>query len=347
MGSFFHDDLLGFSTLSCRSLKVSMINLIKMKKGKFILLAVLFFILSGRIPVAGQNDVCVCASYSSLQYITDHENIFPPGKIKSEKIKQVVIYTTGHSSADSTTPLFQKYIDLKFNFDSDGYVSSRTHFYLGRSNHIYEFERNALKQITKQSMTYLDSLEQKTSFMPPQVVDYVYDKNNRLILVKNRDFKGNIMPDKKATYQKYEYDKNGRLTKSTMQLYFEYVPNSTSIRTTSYKYSKDGLTRITKTIDKSIKKFPSIDTTTYNHSGKTLSIRTYHTSVPTVMYYQKYNYDVNGNLTSVETGPGGGSECPDKGKYTDHYFYSANGLVEKVINRYEIYSCVMNYEYLK
>lgn len=318
-----------------------------MKKGLFILLAALFFTLTAKIPLSGQNEVCGCASYSSLQYRKDYETIFPPDKMKSEKISQLIVYTTGHSSADSTVPLFQKYTELKFNFDHDGYVSSRTHYFLGRLNHIYEFERNALKQITKETMTYLDSLGQKIYTMPVQIIDYTYDKNNKLILAKYRDFKGNIVPDQKAIYMKYEYDKKGRLHKLRTHMYFEYVPNNTFQRTTTYKYSKDGLTCITETIDKSIKKFPVIDTTKYNDSGKILSIKTFHTPIDTVMYYQMYSYDVKGNLTTVETGPGGGGECPDKGKYTDHYFYSANGLIEKVINSYEGYSCEMHYEYLR
>lgn len=326
---------------------VEAINIILKMKRLLILFATLFFILGGKLSLKSQNEVCDCASYSSLQYVKDYESIFPPAKIKKEKINQLFVYTTGHSSTDSTGPLFQKYTELKFNFDNDGCVSSRTHYYLGRLNHIYEFERNALKQITKATMTYLDSLGQKIYTMPVQIIDYTYDKNSKLILVKYRDFKGNIVPDQKAIYMKYEYDKKGRLNKLKTHMYFEYVPNSTSQRTTSYKYSKDGLTCITKTVDKSIKKFPVIDTTKYNDSGKILSIKTFYTPIDSVMYYQMYSYDVKGNLTTVETGPGGPSECPDKGKYTDHYFYSTNGLIETVVNSYEGYSCEMHYEYLK
>jgi hypothetical protein len=183
---FLFDYLLDF--------RVLIIN-IAMKQMKIILLLV--FIISAVNSAFSQKEVCACASYSSLQYEINYENIFPHDTIRKEKITQVIIYTTGNSSENPSTPLFTKYIESKFHFDKNGYVSCRIQYRAGRPNEIYEFERNEAGQVTKQTFTYLDSLGQKYLGFPPQITDYSYDNNNNLVLEKQRDVKGQIVDEKK------------------------------------------------------------------------------------------------------------------------------------------------------
>jgi uncharacterized Zn ribbon protein len=321
-----------------------------MKKLQFILSTLFLLTFVGKISLFAQDDVCVCCSYSSLQYATDYENIFPHEIIKSKKIKQVIVYTAGHPSADSTKKLFPQYIEMKFKFNSNGYVTSRIHYYLGRPNHEYEFERNALGQITKQTFCYVDSLERKVPLpILTQITDFTYDKNHRLIEQKNRNNKGEIVPENKATYSIYEYDANGNLIKETNQLYFESLSKSTTDKsTTTYTYSNDSLTCVTKVNEKKILAPSMTDTITYDKNGKMLSDKKYFTKQTEVVFDNKYTYDDHGKLMlfEIKTGSLGGSECPDKGTFTDHYFYRADGLVEKIVNSYGVYSCAMEFEYL-
>jgi hypothetical protein len=340
-GAFFHDDLLGFSTLSCRSLKVSMINLIKMKKGKFILLAVLFFMLAANTAAFCQNYVCDCASYSSLQFQREYETIFPHEKMKSEGIKQVIVYTTGSSSADSTRMLFSKYIELKFNFDADGYVASRIHFHQGTSNYIYEFERNAKKQITRLTVFYLDSLEQKATTNPSEIIDFIYDKKGRLIEEWPR------LPvhlESTKNYTKHKYFRNGKLKKTTRKIWYDDINKWEII--TSYRYAAGNLIQTSKTVTNG-ELFTS-DSITYNKDQQVLSEQTYNHLTHAKAWDKKYEYNANGQLVrfGMRSGPGGGTECADGGNFSEYYFYPGNGLIERIVHKYGIYTCAMGFEYI-
>jgi hypothetical protein len=339
-GSFFVGYLFPFRVLTVK-------RAIMKQKNSF-LLSLLFLIFSGSTAVA-QKEICACASYSSLQFQTDYEDIFPHELIKSKNIKQAIIYTTGHSSNSPNNQLFSKYTELKFNFDNEGYVASRISYYLGSANHIDEFERNLAGRVTKQTFTYLDSLEQKINGFPVNVIDFTYDKNGRLILRKNRDSKGNILDNAKASYTQYEYDTNDKLISETTQFYYEYSIAYNSRDITRYTYANDNRLRIAKTTGGSYGKSVLIDSVIYNKENKLSSDKTYYSGSALSTFEKTYTYGREGKLItfSMKTAQQGGSECPGGGNYTDHYFYTSDGFVERITNSFGIYTCEMKFEYLK
>jgi hypothetical protein len=318
-----------------------------MKTGKTILLKIFLFIVIGNTYAFSQIEVCSCASYSSLRFKTDYEDIFPHELIKSEKIKQAIIYTTGHSSIDSSQQLFSRYIELKLNFDNNGYVLSRIDYWHGFPHQIYEFERNTSGQIIKQTQTFLDSLEQKTDYVASKIIDYTYDKKNRLVLEKNRDYTGKVVKGEKTNYKKYEYTTDDKLLRKTRHSYDRY-DHTYSSDTFSYTYSNDNLSCVTST-GTSLKNAFIIDTLTYNKAGKLLLKRTFYSENTFGTYEESYTYSIEGKLLTYNTkmDARGGSECPGGGNYTDHYFYTSDGFVERITNSFGIYTCEMKFEYLK
>ena len=163
-----------------------------MNKIKYIIIILIVGITP--IKLLGQENVCDCCSYSSLKNQQDYNEIFDPILIKSEKIKEVLVFTKVKSISD--TMQIKKYREIKFKFNKDGLVILKTHYNrMGKPHSIYELKRNRYGKIVQQIFNYADSLEQKSSLSSPEIIDFTYDTRKRLLKIKERDYKGKILPE--------------------------------------------------------------------------------------------------------------------------------------------------------
>ena len=94
--------------------------------------------------------------------------------IKTNKVKLITIYTQGTDEGSNQST--EKYKEMKFKFDQNGQIISRTEYNRnGKPHSVYEFVRNGAGKIVQESFSYLDSLEQKSKtigFSTPDITDY-------------------------------------------------------------------------------------------------------------------------------------------------------------------------------
>lgn len=293
----------------------------------------------------GQSDVCECCAYNSLKFKSEFTGIFPPDLIQKQKIHHVTIYTeTSDASSKTTAP---KYLEMKFTMDGRGQVTSKTEYNRrGKPHAIYEFERNPLGYVMKETFTYLDSLERKsTGLLAPEVIDYTYDQTNKLTKTKERDSNGNIVLDQKSNYSTFRYDSKGRLIKETRQYYYEDSDPETSIYTTVFNYFDDKLAGKSKTYEN--KKLFLTTKVTYNKVWKPVKEDGYNNLMSKPSSNTIYKYDSKDRLIyfSTKAGEGSGSECPDGGTFTETYKYDNKGLLSKIVHSFGENKCIMTFEY--
>ena len=157
-------------------------------------LIIILILVITPIKLIGQENICDCCSYSSLQYQQDYEEIFNPSLIKSKGIREVMVYTKPKTSSDSIENT--KYREIKFKFNRNGFVISKTHYNrIGKPHSTYDLKRNKSGKIYQQIFNYIDSLEQKSSFFGQEIIDFKYDSKNRLVKIKERGSKGQILAD--------------------------------------------------------------------------------------------------------------------------------------------------------
>lgn len=300
------------------------------------LIVLLFLIQSTQ----AQN-ISECYSYSSLKLRDEYETIFPRLAIKKKGITEVTIYTSLSDSAQQSSP---RHKEIKFKFDQKGQVIARVHYSLnGQPHSMYEFERNGSGKIFRQTFSYLDSIEQKsTEPASPEITDYFYNLKDKLIKTKKRNAKGQVMPDIMSDFTKYEYDRIGRITKTTTQYYYERKGLTTSSQVVIYTY-KDIAGESQTFIDG---KLFLTTKTQYAKGWKPLTEKGYQDKSNNISFESKYEYDQTGKLTRYETNSTAiASECPDKGTYTDIYSYNGEGLVTIISHNYEDKKCEMVFEY--
>ncbi len=292
----------------------------------------------------GQSDVCECCAYNSLKSKNDFSSILPSDLIKEAKVQTVTVYT---ESLDVSSKATIKYREMKFQIDNHGQVISKTEYNRkGKPHSIYEFERNTKGQTIKQTFTYLDSLEQKsTGFSAPEVIDYAYDTHNRLVKSKERDFKGNSVIDEKSNYSKFQYDTKGRLVEETRQYYYEGSGLETAIYKTAFTYFGDKFAGESRTYEN--KKLFLTTKVTYNKSWKPIKEEGYNNLMNRPASTTNYKYDLMGRLVYYDTkaGSGSGSECPDGGTFTETYEYDDKGLLLRITHSFRDNKCVMTFEY--
>jgi hypothetical protein len=184
----------------------------------------------------GQENICVCGSYSTVYSDSKYESILPRNVIRKKQIKTLIIYTQASVRNKIVGP--DKYKEVKFVFNSEGVITSQTLYFNGKPERIHEFERNGAGKVIKRTTSYLDILEQKEKGISPvQITDYSYDNKHRLIKIKDRGFNGNTLADSKSSLIKYEYDEKDRLKKTINQYYYEGENGPvTSIYSTNFKY---------------------------------------------------------------------------------------------------------------
>lgn len=292
----------------------------------------------------GQNDVCECCAYNSLKFKNDFTGILPSDLIQKAKVQTVMVYT---ESIDQSSKASAKYREMKLQIDNQGQVISKTEYNRkGKPHSIYEFERNTKGQAIKQTFTYLDSLEQKsTGFSASEVIDYTYDTQNRLVKSKERDFTGNSVVDEKSNYSKFQYDAKGRLIEETRQYYYEDSGSETAVYKTTFTYFGDKLKGESKTYEN--KQLFLTTKVTYNKSWKPIKEEEYKNLMNRPASTTNYKYDLRGRLVYYDTNAGGGSgsECPDGGTFTETYEYDNKGLLSRITHSFGESKCVMTFDY--
>lgn len=292
----------------------------------------------------GQSDVCECCAYNSLKSKNDFTTIFSSDLIQKARVHTINVYT---ESFDLSSKATAKYREMKFNVDNQGQVISKTEYdRKGKPHSIYEFERNSSGQTIKQTFNYLDSLEQKsTGFSTPEIIDYSYDTQNRLVKSKERDLKGNSVLDEKSNYSKFQYDAKGRMIEETRQYYYEGSGLETAIYKTTFNYLGDKLTGESKTYEN--KKLFLTTKVTYNKFWKPIKEEQYNNLMNRPAATTNYKYDLMGRLVYYNTkaGSGSGSECPDGGTFLETYEYDNKGLLSRITHSFGGNKCVMTIEY--
>ena len=306
----------------------------------------LVFILAAHLT-NGQTDICECCAYSSLKFKNDYEDILPTTLIKTNKVRLITVYTQGTDEGSNQST--DKYKEMKFKFDQNGQIISRTEYNRnGKPHSVYEFVRNGAGKIVQESFSYLDSLEQKSKtigFSTPDITDYYYDSKNRLIKSKQRDAKAKSLADEISDYTKYKYDEKGRKIKEIRQYYYgESGPQIASVYSSTYKYNNNNFNGESTTY---IDNKPFLTTRiNFNKKWKPLKESVYNNLVNSAAEETNYQYDEFDRLIKFETiaGNGSASECPDGGTFTEFYEYN-NGRLSRIIHSYENKKCIMSFEY--
>ena len=302
-------------------------------------------------------NMCECCSYGSLQYVEDYETVFPKKLIASKKIKEVIIYTTGHNrikkddlkNANTIViqkPLTSEYKELKFKFNDDGLVISRTEYILGRPHMKYDFERNNPGLIVKETAYYIDSTEQISTYeLGKDIKDYKYDAKGRLIQKKERDYNGTIVPDAQASFMQFEYDVKNRMVKRIRQIYIDFEGSTTHRNITTYRFDNMNYSASYKMNDDG--ELFATGKMTYTKDWKILSDKSYNNKLKKNSFDIEYEYMEDGRISlfKITAGEGAGSECPDGGSYTDEYIYNDEGLLDGILHHYNNYTCEMRFVY--
>ncbi len=250
-----------------------------MNKTIFLILGLFVFF----IKVNYSQEKCVCCTYNSIDNYDLFEEFFNPDKIVENGITNSTVFTT-----EKFGDTINNYLQAKFTFNEKGYVTDRKWYNRGGKAHsIYEYKRNQLNQITKITFTYLDSNEVKSDFMKPEVKDYYYDSNNKLIKIKERDYNGKIQEDSISHYTKYEY-KNGKKSRILRHYYWDGSVNAEHNyydRNISYKSKFESYSEMLLDNELWLKIKEN-----YNENGKVIFEETYNVKAESEADTEEYEY---------------------------------------------------------
>ncbi len=287
-----------------------------------------------------QENVCSCCSYASLQYQQDYEKIFNPSLIKYKGIKEVMVYNKVNDSIGSN-----KYREIKFRFNRNGLVKSKTWYNrMGKPHSIYDLKRNRHGKIYQQIFNYLDNLEQKSTFFGQEIIDFKYDSKQRLIKVKERNYKEEVIDDNKTKYTIFEYDDRDRIIKRENHRNYQ---NESSISTTTYTFSDSSYSCTYETMRNGVLGLSG--NTKYNKNWQLILDKNYNERTQNAAFEEHYEYDQLNRLIRYESiaGDGAGSECPDGGNFVDIYKYDKDGLLVGIIHKFRKNICKMTFDYQK
>ncbi|MEP2935764.1 MAG: hypothetical protein ABJM06_14875 [Gilvibacter sp.] len=309
---------------------------------KLILILVLVIVPHNLIS---QDNICDCCSYYSLKYQQNYEEIFNPSSIKSSGIKQVMVYTNPKTSSDSSETT--KYREIKFEFDRNGFVISKTWYNRkGKPHSTYDFKRNKAGKIYQQTFNYIDSLEQKSSPFGQEITDFSYDNKNRLVKIKERSSSGEILADNKSTYSIIKYDDKNRIVRRERYIYWSY-DDKTQLSITDFTFSDESFSATYKSIWDGGQTISGEKK--YNQNWQQTMGKSFNDALKSIAFEEYYEYDSNNKLIKYQTisGQGAGSECPDGGSYIDNYEYDSNGFLTKINHTFNENVCEMTFEYRK
>jgi hypothetical protein len=323
-----------------------------MKTKYFSVIILLFFAFNS----FSQENFCECASYNSLQYKqNEYERVFPPDVIKRNGYKEVIVNIVGRERIDTSKgnkimirkPLIKEYREIKFLFNSEGYITSYYWYNrFGKPHSIHKFERNSFGKVTKDSFFYLDSLEVPDTKFGAEIQILKYDASNNLFQIKKLDFYNKEASDEKSCYTQYAYDSNGKVTKNYNHNYFDYN-TSESTSTTETKYNESNFTsESTSGFDGAVYQTSK---TTYNKLWKPIEEKTYDIKTKKLVATTSYKYDSKNNLISYFYNPVNGSptECPETKGFLDLYTINSFGVIETLTHNFDNHTCEMTFLYKK
>lgn len=294
----------------------------------------------------GQNAICECCTYSSLQYKENFEDIFNPEIIKSNNIKELTVFITSkeilNTKKDTTYKIVNKeYREMILKFNKSGYVTEHILFtQLGSYNAVREYKRDNQNKIITKTSYYLDSLGKKDEFIDERWT-YTY-LNGRLKQKKEVGNTQKVQPDSKSSFENYEYDINGRIVKNTRNTPLEGSEAIYYQTITTYNDVAKSSTAITK----NAKSVFSVTNTQYNSNQKPLNIKFREGKNNKILEQENYIYNIKGQLLKFNVkNLGLATECPDSGDYSDQYFYSALNLIDKIKHSYNKTICELRFEY--
>jgi hypothetical protein len=300
----------------------------------FTLILLIFFAKS----IVGQ-EKCECCTYNSFDKRNLFESFFEPNIINLNNIDTAIILTK-----EKYNDTLNNYIQGKFIFNDKGYVDSKIEYFGGNPNSISEYERDSLNNITKIIFTYLDSNENKSNSMSPKVRDLKYNKDNRLIKIKERDYDGNLNEDSISNYTLYEYQDSRKVK---ILHHFYWKGNDTVV----HNYNKELITYIDANESESKVYIDNIlfltITRHYDSFGKVIDEEVFNERLNSLAISEKYTYSNSGKILTynVTSGDGAGTECPDGDNYNENYIYEQQGLISEIIHEFEGVQCIMTVEY--
>jgi hypothetical protein len=296
---------------------------------------------------AGQYTICDCCS-ASLYYKSEFEDsLFNPLLIKNNRINELTIFTTSQkmikTGKDTSYSIVDKeYKELIYRFNSQGLVEKKIVFNrLGQFHSVYDYSRDAFGRITKVVFHYLDSLGIPDEDFLVEMTDYFYT-GSYLSKTKKRDYKQNVLPDEKASYESYEYDKKGRVTKANYYTYYDWTKPKNFYRVTSYN---DSLNRsVTKTFNN--RKLSTTKNTFFNKLNN-LTVSKFYDKSNNLLEEGRYTYDSTNRIIKYiqKSYPGMGTECPDGGNFTNIYSYNSMSLLDTIQHRFKTTQCLLRLEY--
>lgn len=304
---------------------------------------IIIVIITLSIQLNSQENICDCCSYASLQYRSNYEELFNPSTIVSKGINEVMIYTTPKKPSDLNAST--KYREIKFKFNRKGQVISKTRYNRqGKPHSVYDLKRNKAGKIYQRTFNYIDSLEQKSSF-GQEIIDFKYDSKNRLIKIKERDYKGQILADSLSMYTTLDYDDMDRVIRRKSHRYWSHSNESFSSITT-FNFSNDSLSSTYQTTWNG--KLSLSGEKRYNSNWKEIVDKSYNDNSKDIAFEKYFEYDDSNRIISYRSvaGAGSGSECPDGGSFIDKYEYK-DGLPIKILHSYKDNTCEMTFEYSK
>lgn len=307
-----------------------------MSKRVFLILGLVLFLTK----VNFSQEKCECCTYNSIDNIDLFEDFFNPQRIVEKGISKAIISTT--EKFDDT---LNNYLQTEFTFNKKGYVISRKWFYHGKPNHLYEYERNSINQITKVSFSYLDSTGVNSDLMPHEITDYTYDKAGRIVRTKERDSKGNILADSISNYVKYEYNQSGKVSRKVTHYFFnwyedpehdyyeENISYQNDLKSTSEIFNNNKLWLTKKS--------------SYNSLDRVILNESFNVKLDALATITEFTYLESGEISSLKekSGKGAGTECLDGGNFNEEYHYDKVGLLFEILHRYDEVECKLTIEY--
>ncbi|HEY6159680.1 MAG TPA: hypothetical protein VI112_00615, partial [Bacteroidia bacterium] len=273
--------------------------------------------------------------------IREYEKLFPPVVIHSGNINTATVYTLVKKNGDAKISI-PEYTEVVFLFDKDGYVKRRIEFFGGKVNCSYDYGRDSLHRITKETFNYVDSAWKSLAGFPSVIKDYSYNEKGLLEKIKQEGPKGEILADDRTMTDLFQYDEKGRQTYERYFMYYEgKEPNSHEVKTKFFDPQPHS-----GTITLENGKPRSYTEISYSEWGKPLSsVRSEYAS-DTKQLEEWWTYDDKLRIlkyTSISHTKS--SECPEKETFNEEYVYASNGLLSLVKHSFALGSCEMRVEY--
>jgi hypothetical protein len=314
-------------------------------------LSLLVFLFLACCPLTfAQNKICECASSFSPLATADFESFFDPLVIRSKRISEVKIYVisgqNNKSKTDTTAKTIgQKYIQELYTFNRDGYAVHNRTFYSGKQNHYYLFNRDAKNNIVQSVSQFFDSTGKISADLTPAITDYTFDEYGDIIKIKKRDINGMVLADEKSEYTISEYNNQGWKIKETTHYYWDWETPPHHFNTIYFTYSNKGKTETAKTYDG--KKIYLTTTTNYDDMGAPLTISSFNHFLNKPAYKKNFKYDSSGRLIKYvqSSGIGDGSQCPNKGNFSNEFKYNSDGLLIEQRHKFANTVCILQFEY--